>query len=81
LRKHKKQVTAVAFHPDGKQLITGSTDETARLWIIEPEALNTALWDATLECLSEPRRRELLLESSSDARKGYERCQRANSQH
>src|SRR5262249_53984678 len=29
---HRDRVRAVAFSPDGKDLATGSTDETARIW-------------------------------------------------
>ncbi len=29
---HKGPVVAVAFRPDGKTLLTGSEDSTARLW-------------------------------------------------
>jgi WD40 repeat protein len=30
--RHHRQIIAVAFSPDGKALLTGSDDETARLW-------------------------------------------------
>jgi WD40 repeat protein/tRNA A-37 threonylcarbamoyl transferase component Bud32 len=32
LRGHQGAVTAIAFHPGGKLLVTGSRDKTARLW-------------------------------------------------
>lgn len=30
--KHEKEVISVAFSPDGKTILTGSGDKTARLW-------------------------------------------------
>jgi WD40 repeat protein len=32
LQGHTDEVTAVAFSPDGKQIVTASTDNTARVW-------------------------------------------------
>ncbi len=32
LLQHEDDVTAVAFSPDGKTVLTGSHDHTARLW-------------------------------------------------
>ncbi len=33
---HKRNVTALAFSPDGTRLATGSADQTARLWDLAP---------------------------------------------
>jgi WD40 repeat protein/serine/threonine protein kinase len=38
LLPHWSQVTAVAFSPDGKTVLTGSRDTTARLWDVETGA-------------------------------------------
>src|SRR5262249_3033011 len=32
LEDHKRQVTCVAFSPDGKHLVTGSQDKTLKIW-------------------------------------------------
>jgi WD40 repeat protein len=32
LNGHTAEVTSIAFSPDGRQVLTGSTDNTARLW-------------------------------------------------
>jgi WD40 repeat protein len=32
---HTDAVTAVAFAPDGKHILTGSADRTARLWLTD----------------------------------------------
>jgi WD40 repeat protein len=34
LEGHSKSVAAVAFSPDGRRALTGSADETAKLWAI-----------------------------------------------
>jgi WD40 repeat protein len=34
--RHQDQVMAVAFSPDGKAVLTGSRDKTARLWKVLP---------------------------------------------
>jgi WD40 repeat protein len=34
LRGHEKEVTAVAFHPDGSRLASSSRDATIRIWIV-----------------------------------------------
>src|SRR4051812_11771634 len=32
LHGHAGNITAMAFHPDGKRVVTASDDKTARLW-------------------------------------------------
>ena len=41
---------------------------------VDRGALQSALWDATNDCIPEPRRVELLLEDWKDAKVGVERC-------
>ena len=48
--QHKSRVTAVAFSLDGKTVLTGSWDVTARLW------------DVTLPALDDPERLRLSVE-------------------
>ncbi|MCA2733579.1 MAG: hypothetical protein IM470_06640 [Microcystis sp. M158S2] len=38
---HQYNVTSVAFAPDGKSLLTGSDDKTAKLWSIDGKLLQT----------------------------------------
>jgi WD40 repeat protein len=35
LRGHQHYVTSVAFHPDGSRLVSGSYDQTAKIWDLE----------------------------------------------
>lgn len=51
LRGHTGPITSVAFSPDGKKVVTGSRDKTARIWRVASDALLAALWDATTDCL------------------------------
>jgi WD40 repeat protein len=37
LRGHSDMVTSVSWSPDGKQLVSGSRDSTARLWLVANE--------------------------------------------
>lgn len=71
---HQGFVYSVAFSPDGKKVVTGSQDSTARIWIIASDALHSALWDATSDCLPIDRRKALLFESLANATQGYEHC-------
>jgi WD40 repeat protein len=36
---HDNWVSSVAFSPDGKHVVSGSRDATARVWIYRPENL------------------------------------------
>ena len=67
-------VYSVAFSPDGKKLVTGSGDQTARIWLVASDLLVEALWNATSDCLPERRRQELLAESPVDAKQRYGLC-------
>lgn len=35
---HKSWVLSVSFSPDGKEILTGSADKTARIWLIDTGA-------------------------------------------
>jgi WD40 repeat protein len=39
LKGHEDSVTAVAFSPDNRWVVTGSDDGTARLWLLQIEDL------------------------------------------
>jgi WD40 repeat protein len=32
LKGHKEPIWSIAFSPDGKRIVTGSTDKTAKIW-------------------------------------------------
>jgi WD40 repeat protein len=34
-RGHRRGVSTIAFSPDGKYLVSGASDGTARLWLVE----------------------------------------------
>ena len=69
-------VSSVAFSPDGKKVLTGSSDNTARVWTLDPLELRTLLWRYTQFCLSAEQRSVLLGETESQATIGYARCER-----
>ena len=52
LEGHSSDVRSVAFHPTANLLATGSTDNTAKLWLFSPDG-STARCVATLEGHSE----------------------------
>jgi WD40 repeat protein len=39
-RGHEGPVNAVAISPDNRWVVTGSDDETARLWLLQMKDLN-----------------------------------------
>ena len=65
-----------AFSPDGTQVVTASMDGTARVWLVRWKELVTYLRNSTTVCLSTVHRKHFLGESTSDAQKAYEACER-----
>jgi WD40 repeat protein len=43
LKAHRDRVTAVAFHPEGRLLVTASRDRTVRLWQRRGDAFHELL--------------------------------------
>ena len=53
LEGHREGVYSVAFSPDGKRVVTGSFDNTARVWVTPPVEELTPLARAALtRCLT-----------------------------
>jgi len=48
---HKKPITALAFSPDAKLLVSGSKDTTVRLWNVEGGARSRTMSDPHTWCL------------------------------
>lgn len=40
--RHRADITSVAFSPDGKKMLTGSTDGTAQIWNVPAPLTGTA---------------------------------------
>ena len=40
---HLGLVTFAAFSPDGKRLVTASSDDTARLWVVTPSTRTSSI--------------------------------------
>ena len=60
LEGHRGPVTSVAFSPDGKRVVTGSGDNTARVWDTPPvEDLIPLARAALTRCLTIAQREEL----------------------
>jgi hypothetical protein len=53
-------------------------DKTARIWLLDIPALQQLLRGATTDCLTFEQRRDYLLESEPDARRGYEDCEHSH---
>ncbi len=69
-------VLGVAFTPDGRRVATVSTDDTARLWLLDWGDLVRALRAATHACLTVDQRTTHLHESPDKARAAWEAYER-----
>ncbi len=76
LSGHQDTVSALAFGADGERIVSGSADKTVRIWKVGTRSLQDALWRSTTDCMPEARRRELLLESASDAPAKHNLCRK-----
>lgn len=76
LSGHQDTVSALAFGADGERIVSGSADKTVRIWKVGTRSLQDALWRSTTDCMPEARRRELLLESASDAQAKHKLCRK-----
>jgi WD40 repeat protein len=77
-RFHDGKVNSAAWSPDGKRIVTASSDGTARIWLCSIPALQQALRDATTDCLTPHERCTYLLETEPEARRAYEACERSH---
>ena len=76
LEGHRGAVLSVAFSPDGRRVVTGSDDNTARVWGTPPvEELISLARAALTRCLTIAQREELGLPvpASAGARQDRER--------
>jgi WD40 repeat protein len=64
-----------AFSPDGKFLVTTSGN-TALMWAVSGELLQSAIAAATTVCLRPEFRWQNLGESAAEAREKYQACER-----
>jgi WD40 repeat protein len=78
LKGHESWIMSAPASPDGRRIVLASNDETARVWSIPAPALQPHLRAATTDCLSFEMRRTYLDESDTDARAGYEDCERSH---
>jgi len=76
LRGHDGRITTARFSPDGAQVLTASIDGTARLWSFTADRLQAAIAAVTVACLDARFRESYLNESASQARRGFEDCER-----
>jgi hypothetical protein len=65
---HEGAVWSASWSPDGKRIVTGSDDKTARIWLVTIPDLRQALLAATSYCLTPEQRRTYLGETEPDAR-------------
>ncbi len=71
---HDSSVHSLAWSRDGKKLVTGSQDRAVLVWLLTGDLLLDALWNATADCVPEDRRRDMLLESPAEAKRGHALC-------
>jgi WD domain, G-beta repeat len=69
-----KPIRTATFSPDGRLLVTASGN-SALMWAIGGDLLQSAIAAATSVCLKPEFRRQNLGESDSDARRKYEACE------
>ena len=77
IKGHQAFVQSAVWSPDGKRIVTLS-GSTARVWHLAVPALQQALRDATLDCLTPDQRQTYLTEGEPEARKGHEACERSH---
>ena len=74
LEGHRGTVWSVAFSPDGHRVVTGSSDNTARVWITPPvEELIPLARAALTRCVTIAQREELGLPVPASAGAQQER--------
>jgi WD40 repeat protein len=79
LRGHRGDVHSAEWSPDGKRIVTTSFyDKTARIWAIDVSLLQQLLRVATTDCLFPDQRQTYLAEGDTEARAGYEACERSH---
>ncbi len=76
--EHDGAVLAASFSPDGRRVVTASGDGTARLWRIETAEILARLRSATKICLPPAFRETNLGESTREARRRFEACERSH---
>jgi WD40 repeat protein len=69
LKGHESNLNSAAFSPDGRHIVTASSDGTARVWAISGERLQAAIRSAAHQYLGEP---------PEEALQKYQACERAH---
>ena len=78
LKGHAGGVLFAAWSPDGKRIVTASSDKTARIWLVAIPELQQALSEATTDCLTPDQRQTYLLETYLEAHVKYRLCERSH---